>query len=377
MVATLLEQAALLHGPGRAELVRDSIELAEQSLGERELTRAVVNYWGGGDRGSYEAVLILAQHADEAGALHLARAMLDALLEADDSLTLVQQGRIIARRARVDGKLGDIDTAVDQYKRVAKMGTQTGSAELKALAFVGLGALAQMRGNYPQLERFARRAAHIADRHELRALSRHAHNGAMIAAGARHDFATALKHAAAVYGRANGDAIEDAETLQNIGQLLLEAGHSEPAAAAFMRLVSLPLPARILLPALGGLALASSRSRAVDRTIWAAREVQRLHDSTVPRFPLASALLECAQSLALVGEVARSRTCIRVAVDLAERHGFFEVSVKAERMTIGAIESAPERQPLGKPGSRLARELVDTQPAGLPERAMLVAAASA
>ena len=376
MVGTLLEHATFSRGARRAELVRDAIDIAEATAGKDELARRVTEDWGEQERGSYEVILVLADQAERVGALNVARAVIDSLLSAVDALTPLQRGRIVARRARVDAKLGDIDAAVDQYRDVMRAGKRIASAELQAHALIGLAAIAQMRGNYPELGRLARRAARIAAKEGLRSVSRFAHNGAMIAAGARHDFAVALKHAAAIVAASNGDLTGDVETLQNIAQLLLEAGHAGAAAAAFACLASLPLRAQILLPTLGGLALASSRLGVTEQTRWAAQEVNRLRRANVPRFSLASALLECAEALTIIGDSRRAENTLKIAVALAERHGFHEIVIKAEQLRRNRPEESAYRSPIGRSGARLAQQLIELRPASLPDRAILVAGGS-
>src|SRR6185437_4508645 len=144
--------------------------------------------------------------------------------------------------------------------------------------------LAQMRGNYPDVVRFATKAAAIADRHQLRASSRHAHSAIMIAAAVSGRFDDALAHGWIVYRASRGDAIEEAEILQNLAQALFDAGHTVEARAGFAAVACRPLPARFVLPALGGLARAAALLNEGRTVRWASREIERLVRSPAPRY---------------------------------------------------------------------------------------------
>ena len=380
-VANLLEQAcALADDADGRPLVEAAIATARESVGDDAVERLASHEWGGVERAPSEAVVLLADRAFEAGALRLARSILDALLGADRALTAVQRGRVLARRARADGRLGLLSEAADQYRDVERLGAEIGSAELEARAWIGRGALAQMRGNYPEQMRWSRRAARAADRAGLAYLSRLAHNGLMITAGAQHRFDEALRHAAIVYRASLGDPLLEGETLQNIGQIWLEAGHARPAAETFAGVLRRPVSIRIVLPALGGLAVASAALGDAPATEWADRELRRLHEAVVvPPYAYASAALECAAALATLGRSAAAEQTLATAESIARAHGFFEVIVKADAIraaTARAPFPAPRR--LGAVASRLASQIGAEAADGerLPEHVMLAAAPS-
>lgn len=379
MVANLLEQArSLTDADGRA-LVDEAIAVARASVGAESIERAAAQEWGSVERTPSEAVVLLADRAFEAGALHLARAIVDALLDADRTLTPVQRGRLLARRARADGRLGRLSEAADQYRDVERLGVEVDSAELQARAWIGRGALAQMRGNYPEQMRWSRRAARAADRAGLDYLSRLAHNGLMITAGAQHRFDEALRHAAIVYRASLGDPLLEGEILQNIGQIWLEAGHARPAAETFAGVLRRPVSIRIVLPALGGIAVASAALGDGATAQWADRELERLHaEAVVPPFAYASAALECASALAALGRTADTARTLAAAESVARAHGFFEVIVKAEAIRAAALPSFPAPQRLGAAAGRLAREIGAEAADGgrLPEHVTLAAAPS-
>ena len=136
---------------------------------------------------------------------------------------------------------------------------KTRSAELDARAELGFGALAQMRGNYPEMLEHAQRAARIADREGLAGIARHAHYGLMVGAVKRGQYGEALVEGQRVLRLSYGDALLEAEILESIGQLLIEAGRAREARACLAAVATRRLPARLLLPALGGLAVTSAQ----------------------------------------------------------------------------------------------------------------------
>ena len=374
-VASLLEQAVLVPGPERETTVSRAIELARQLLAESALPTGAVPEWGVDEPAASDPIVVLADRAYQAGAFHLGRAMLDALLDADPSLTPRQRGRVIGRRARIDSRLGRREEAADQFRELASQGRRLNVPELQVRGWIGLGTLAQMRGNYPEQVRWSRRAARLADRAGLRSLGRQAHSGLMIAAGAQHRFEHALAHARIAWQAALGDPMHEGEILQNIGQLLLEAGHPAFAADVFTSVLARPLPVRIILPALGGLAMASAAIGQPGQVRWAAAELERLRlTSSPPTYQLASAALECATALSIVRQPADAERLLQVAERTAQANGYFEVIVKAEALRASTSAAAPKSvRPLGRAATRLAREIRTGEPERLPDHVVLAA----
>lgn len=373
-VSTVVGHATLVPEPARGDLLRDAIELSADIVGERELERIANRDWGNRDRAPTDAILVLAGRMEQAGAVNLAAATLDGLLAAT-ALNPVQQGRIIAKRARVAGKMGFLDEMFDRYTRVEQLAEIADSDELRARALIGFGAVAQMRGNYPDLFRYCQRAAPMADRTGIRELARAAHNGLMIATGIGRRFDEALNHGWAAYQASRGDPVDEAEVLGNLGQVLLECGHTAPAMAVFAAVVSRTLPARMILAALGGLALASAASDQPDRVEWAASEVCRLEEVLVPRYPLAVALIECATALARIRQVSAAERCRGRALALARAYDFHEVVHRAEALDPLTRSDAGTRPTLLAGGAEsVVRELAWLEPERLPEHVALTIA---
>ena len=376
-IATLLSQAGAVPDEPRAALVNSAAELARAVLTEVAATHVSRSEWGSPDAGTCETVLILTDHTFEAGALHLTRAVLSAFLEADRSLSILERGRLVSRRARVDARLGHVEEARDQYGAVARLGKEIDSAELRIRAWIGYAVLAYMRGNYPEQMRYSRRAARLAARFGLPFLNRMAHMGLMITAGAQHLFDDALQHARIIYRESLGDSILEGEILTNIGQLLLEAGHASKAADVFAGVLRRPLPLRLILPALGGLAVAAGKRGDVACVKWVAAEIEQL-DATTDILPYvyASALLECASALSMVNRRADAERLLDVAVRVADVGPYNEIIVKADELRHARpVTPSVERRPTPNV-ERLVSELATGDSESLPRHVLVLSSAS-
>jgi tetratricopeptide (TPR) repeat protein len=268
-----------------------------------------------------------------------------------------------------------LEEADARYRRVEHIGRSQQSAELKARAAIGFVALAQLRGNYPDVRRHARRAVRLAEQSGLRSLIRNAHSGMLVAAAVARSLDEALVHGWQVYRASLGDPVQEAEVLQNLGQALLDSGHTDTARAVFASVVSRRIPPRILLPALGGLALASGdEHRASVR--WAARQARSIDERAVPRYALASALVECAIALARIGDHDESEELRAEGLRIARAHGFHEVVYRAEDLeaSVGNEREAPAA--LRKRSAAVVRELEWMEPEHLPERIALAVGSS-
>lgn len=375
VAGAVLQHAALLPALQRSELLRDAIEVAIEIVGEPEVERLAAREWQDMDRTPSEAIMLLAETVQRVGSFNLARVLLDGVLQADDSLTVVQRGRVLAARARIAWKLGFIDDARERYEFVERLARRAKSAELKARASIGLASVAQMRGNYPDVQRHARRAARIADSAGFREIGRKAHNALMIAASVTERLDDALVHGWAAYKASEGDPVSAGEALQNLGQVLLNAGHVDLARAAFVVVTTHELPARILLPALGSLALVGARSHEVRLVRWAAGEVERIDSSIPPQFAVASALVECAAALAAVQLPLDAERCRTRASALAATYGFHEVAYRVETLSTAAeVNERVAPVALRKPSANVVAELEWMKPERLPAHVRLATA---
>ena len=373
-VANLLEHASLaagVEGGDPASPLVAAIEIAREMLGDELIRRRGDREWPN-HRFAADAVLLLSDEAYEADALQTALAMVTALDGADRSLLPVQRGRLLARRARILSRLGRVDGARDHFVAIERLGRQANSDELRARAWLGLASVAQMRGNYPAMETFARRALRISRRAGLSFIERYARLGLTIAAGAAHDFDTALFHGWAVYHASMGQPLEEGEILQTFGQLMVEARHFDEARAAFGAVVSRVLPARIIVPALGGLALSAAETNRPATVRWVATQLRALKAAGAPGYILSLALLECGIALARVGLSEASDGLRAEATAIAAEHGFHEVTIRAAEMGREQTESGTAFT-LGGRARRIAGRIASMEPGRLPDSVSLVA----
>ena len=368
-VATFVDHAASADPPKKSALLQNAIELTRDAIDDETLIADGDREWGNRDRCSCEPIILLAKVIADAGALRLAGTLLDALARADSSLNDVQRGRILAQRARVAWLAGEIEDARSRYAFVESLGRRSRSPELRVRAWIGFAALAQMRGNLPEMRTFARRAARVADREHMSALSRTAHHGVLVAAAADQNFDEALVEGWKVYRLSVDNPVDEAAALQTIGQVLLSSGRADVAAIAFSAVCTRPLPARILFPALGGLAIASASAGNEATMEWAVAEIRGMRRTAAPRYAVASAILECARALEIVGRQAEATASAGESLALAKRYGFHEIELRAEAMLKSTAKPEPSIAPrtLTRRTASVLRELSSLEPRRLPD----------
>lgn len=373
-VTTLVQHAAIAPLDDTRILLRDAVELAESILDIR-LDRA--SDLKNRERAQSDSAILVALTAsmERAGALRLAAALLESLRSADKSLTTLESGRILALTARLAWKVGDIERAETTYRSVGRMGKQHELPELTARAAIGFLSLAQLHEDYSAARRWAVKAARLARRHGFADIARLAYQGLMLVSAKARDFDAALVHGWTAYGFSAGDPTAGDDLLTNLGQLLLDSGHPEPAFAAFSSVLSRSQIVRIGLPALGGLAVSAGRLGHPDIVEWAAGEVLR-HAAVVNQpYLIADALTESATALYSIGNVSRAEECSAVALELAARFGFEQLRVRVVALAASPSAERGEQIQLAPRARRVAREIEALNPRRLPERVAFAAVA--
>jgi tetratricopeptide (TPR) repeat protein len=363
VAASHLRLASTASGNARRDNLYSAIGTAIDLLGDEAIDAWAAREWQR-DLGYAEPLMVLAERIVEAGALNLAATMLDLLIAVADDLTPVQRGRVLVQRARVEWKLGRLDEAAERYAFVEALGKKATSGELAARAALGLAAIAQQRGNFPELRREAERAATLARTHDVRAVERLANLGLMVAAAMAQDFERSLAAGWRMHELSRGQADWEAESLSSLGNLLLESGQPDVARACFALVMERATSAHVLLPSLGGLARASALTRREATVEWAVREVWRARDSSAPRYAVASALLECADALRTTGRAQDAKRYRAAAAELAQRGGFHELVLKSEQLPAPAQPAAA--RVTGDAG-RILQSLAGLEPGRLPE----------
>jgi tetratricopeptide (TPR) repeat protein len=280
----------------------------------------------------------VADHAEQAGALHLANSVLWELERVGEMLPAIEHGRVLAQRARVARKANAHDVALTLYKRVAALGRSQSLGELRARAAVGFGVLAQIRGNLPLAARHFRAAAREAKRVGAADVLRVAQHGQLTIAAKRGAFSDALVYGWHAYEDAWGNREAEAEMLLNLAQLAFDIGRTEAALAGFTAaLVRRPGP-RLALPALGGAARAAAALGRVALLRHYAREIDAYRGDEGFAYAIASALVDLAFGFASHDRAAASDR-VSAGLALTAKYGFHELDFQlrdlAEELTVG------------------------------------------
>ncbi|HEY9228510.1 MAG TPA: hypothetical protein VIP11_17785, partial [Gemmatimonadaceae bacterium] len=287
--------AILLHRYGGATWAERGLigaELAKYLAFESELT-----FWRAG--------LQLGVEIEEAGAVNLAYAWVVALDRIVPQERTLDSGRILAYRARIARKLGDAAYAQELYARVEHLGEASAEPELTARAWIGYAVLATERGNYPDARRWYQAAALVADDTSCTEQSCLSHQGLMVSLAMAGEFDAAIVEGWQAFRHAQGDPDLEAEILANVAQALHDMGHFSAAIRGFGAVVGRTSRPRVLLAALGSLAMSAAalgRARVVHA---AAERIDRLANTSWP-YPVALALVDIADAFDALndGEVA-------------------------------------------------------------------------
>jgi tetratricopeptide (TPR) repeat protein len=310
-------------------------------------------------------VRAIVDRMEDLGAFNLAYSMLTILAEADLRLSVVERGRVVAQLGRVAWKAGALDTAREQYRRAEVLGRTARIPELRVRAWIGYGIVARLRGNYPEVRRWAARAAHEAERAGLPALGSLAYHSLMVSAAVGGDLNAALVYGWRAYQGAIGDPAKEAGALLNLAQFLLECGQSEAAIHGFLgALDRKPVP-RLAFPALGGLALAAAAVG--DRALVLAMKArtERLMTTAPMPYECASVLLELSQALATIADASGAAVCRARALELAERHAYHELVHRLEALRVVPVGSRAEApHALDLKGAEVARAVASLGYAG-------------
>ncbi len=256
------------------------------------------------------------------------------LLFLPDSEVLLR-GRVIAVQARLARHLGDLRSAISAYEEVERLGADANLPELIGRSLVGLGILAQLRGDFPDARRRFHATIELAGAANDSLM--YAHNHLMIAAAAARDYDTAASHGWQAFKRAS-TPLEETEALSNLAQLLLETGHPRAALRSFAAALARNPLSRQELPILGGVALAaagalpSAAGRALVRNFGERLDhlVSSLHDGRSLPYQSAAALVEMSEAYAMVGEETRAGDFADRAESLASAHGFHQLMYRLE-----------------------------------------------
>lgn len=296
----------------------------------------------GSEAGLEGRLRIYCEGIEDAGAIEVADALLVAYLAAEETISALERARVEAVRARLAWKAGDLDIAAERYRRVATEARRQRSAELRARALIGESIVARLRGNFPASRAAGRRAIAVAERAALGRLTSSAHHAMMVAAAVGADFDTAIEHGWQAFVHADGDQAMASAALGNVGQLFLDAGHPATAAAAFRAVLQRSPADRILVPALGGYAIAAARLDDVALLQHLEREATAHIDAGASEYDSATVLLDLSRAFLTVQDRARSEQYRARAREIARTRGYHEIAHHADEIA----RSAPAERTL-------------------------------
>lgn len=361
--ASELHLAAGAAGTAREEHFAAAVRIATSLLGADRIEAFVRREWLG-ERSRLDPLIVLADTMYYERARHLGAVVLDDLLRAAPDVTDLGRGRILVRRTRIAWSLGALDEAADRYEFLGRLGRRARSAELLAQAEFGHMTLAQFRGDIPEVRTRVPRALALAEESRNPALIHVALLAAMMSDASEGKFDQAVMAGWRCYRHAKGQPIWETEALINLGQLMFEMGRPDRARAAFAAAVELAAPARLLLSALGGLAVASARAGQEPTVEWTVREVWRAQAHSVQPYPVATAHLECAVALRTLGRMADAERHRRAAEELARTHRFHEIAFRAAELEVASAPHEPA--PLAPEAEGVIGQLAALEPELLP-----------
>ncbi|HEY2374718.1 MAG TPA: hypothetical protein VGH98_01975 [Gemmatimonadaceae bacterium] len=329
---TRLERAAMTRGPERDRLLsgllaqHGVVTFRDSAISATALV---------------EAITTLASEMEDQAFFRLAHSVQSTLLLMVPESEVLLRGRVIAVLGRLARHIGEMPAAVRYYQEVERLGAECGLPELTGRAWAGIGILAQLRGDFPESRRLFCAVLDLdGAAPESQSIS---HGQLMMAAAAASDYDTAATHAWQAYKNA-ATPLQEVEALNNLAQLLLDAGHPQAALRGFAAVLVRNLISRHALPALGGaacaaaLALPRQAARALIKNFAERLDglVTSLHNGESLPFPSASALVEMSEALAHVGEEGRASDAASRGELLAAAHGFHQLSYRLENPTLVA-----------------------------------------
>jgi hypothetical protein len=266
-----------------------------------------------------------AADAEEAGAVALAREMLTDLRDLSEHAPPLERGMILMQLSRIARSVGELDAAHDLLHAVSDLGRATGTRELEIRRAAGAGVLAQTRGNYPAARQFFTAALEGATEMGLGDVLGFAHQGLMIVTAQAGDLNAAIHHGWLAVSAARTEGGREAEALNNLAHLCMEAGYSAAALGGFVTALGLARAPRIRIPVLAGVVGAAGRLKDARWVRLAADAISREASDAFP-FETSSAMLAVARAERAIGNAAAGDAAARKAAAIAHAHGFFEIA---------------------------------------------------
>lgn len=329
-ISTIVSEVAHARGAQRRQFLDDAAKMAAELFDPASLAYGCAFDPRTVDRSSSIAVLrLLAERMEYAGTLNLATSLLEGLAGVLP-IESVNSGRVLAQRARLSWKMGKTDLALARYQHLRGKARKVESNELLVRAWAGFVALAQLRGNYPDVRRWSTRVVTLSRRCSYSRLSGLGYHGLMVSDAAAHQYGEAIPHGWAAFQCHAGSSQGESEALNNLAQLFYLSGRPDVARDAFTRVLAARPAPHVGAAALGGYALSSAAVSDERGVRWAAAEAATLSDVHRQKYEIVNTLIECASALDLVGDQAYASVLRARAAAMAQYAGFYELVFKAE-----------------------------------------------
>ena len=357
LVATLLRQHLVIPagGPDRSRIRERAVELAKASLGAETLAAGCV-YDDHPATSDVDIVRCLAQRTSYKGWVQLARHLLESLREI--VVDPVDLGRLLVDFARNAMHHGELDLAQAQAEQARRHAIALRSDELIAYASSQLAGLAQIRGNFVQNRQLTEVALRHARRAGRRKLIANALGGLGVIEGIAGNYSKAVGHLWAAYHEVEGKGNLAYSALSDLAHTLMLSGRPQDARKiAQLLFAGRSAPVHIVLPALGGYAIASARVGDVAAVDWATAQVQQLAKIRQNPRQVAEAMIECAAALEITGRSTVGGTWRQQAEQMAFEFGFHDLTFREALVAIHG--TPPERPKFTGVGARAEREIAE------------------
>jgi tetratricopeptide (TPR) repeat protein len=368
VISTIVGHIAYAEGKDRRRFLDDAAKMAAELFDPAALAYGCAFDPPKVDRTSSIALLrLLAEKMEYAGTLNLATSLLEGLagvLPVDS----VNSGRVLAQRARLSWKMGKTDLALARYQHLRRKARKVKSNELLIRSWAGFVAIAQLRGNYPDVRHWSERVIALAKRCQYFRLASLGHHGMMMPCTRSGEISDAIVHGWAAFRAREGSSTGQIEVLNNIGQLFLEAGYPHVAQPAFTRVLAGNPSLHVAAAALGGYAQSSAALGDNRAVRWAASEAAALSDQPGIGYEAVATLLDCASALDAIGEVPYGSVLRARASTIAQYAGYHELVYRGE-----AAPTVRPRHDLTDLPELVAQGIAQLPEAVLPDHLELVA----
>lgn len=278
---------------------------------------------------------------EQSGCFEMAFATMSAVCQLASRSDLATRMLSTVHLGRVARSLGDLDVATDCYQTAVDISLRERDGPLAARAMIGLGLVASSRGNRPAERSLFERALSLA--HPGGTVEMAACQGLMMSALSERRLVDAL-----LYGWRAFDLTAPAsdERSMIVGNLATASLHGDFAAAAlrgFLHVLTLTDTARIRLPNIGGAIRAAARLLEGERVEALNREGDKESVRAQMPFETARFLLYAGEAWTTIGDREFARRRFNDALAIANVHGFFELSMRAEAAIAELERNTPSR----------------------------------